>query len=573
MDNLDNPRVYFDMELGGEPVGRIVMTLYADVTPRTAENFRALCTGEKGVSSRGTRLHFKGSAFHRIIPGFMCQGGDFTSGDGTGGESIYGRTFPDENFILKHTGTGLLSMANAGPNTNGSQFFILTDPAPWLDGKHCCFGKVTEGLPVVKKIEAVGSRSGRPSRQPVIVDCGELPSRRQILAKIRAEQAEEAQLRIDPNDIDPDEEARLRLKALRQGAAVGAGKAKRGIPVKTAQDELRELEEAERAAAAAKAAEENRADEEETEEVEEETEAAASEPANKRRKGDTRGGLGSGDGGNRRERRAAARGQVDTEDGDVQGNIINNKEIDTNDGDGSDPFAGMNSRQRKLAELQQRMKQARRANESAVVAEKRKEEEVNARQPGGGGGGGDGQGNGGGDTSVKKWVDEKAKKREEELKRLGLSAEKAYLLETAETAEAKAEKRKKKPAPKGHEAFNQAALYAAYERRTESIKPDLESYEEGKANDPEFYRAGDSLAYGGAGGAPKAAVDRMVAELNERQAKGSKFSRRRANTGDKDVDYINDRNAHFNKKIERAFGGYTQEIKANLERGTALPDR
>lgn len=563
MDDLDNPRVYFDMELGGEPVGRIVMTLYADVAPRTAENFRALCTGEKGVNSRGTRLHFKGSAFHRVIPGFMCQGGDFTSGDGTGGESIYGRTFPDENFILKHTGTGLLSMANAGPNTNGSQFFILTDPAPWLDGKHCCFGKVTEGLPVVKKIEAVGSRSGRPSRQPMIVDCGELPSRRQILAKVRAEQAEEAQLRIDPNDIDPDEEARLRLKALREGA-IGAGKGKRGITVKTAQDELREIEESERAAAAAKAAAEKAAKEEGAGEGEEEEEAAASEPTNKRRRRDTRGGIGYGSG-NRRERRAATKGQIDTADGVADAS----KEMDTtyiNDGDGYDPFAGMNPRQRKLAELQQRMKKARRANESAVVAEKRKEF---ARGPNGG----DSQGNGGGDTSVKKWVDEKAKKREEELKRLGLPAEKAYLLETAETAEAKAEKRKKKPAPKGHEAFNQAALYAAYERRTESIKPDLASYEEAKANDPEFYRAADSLVYGGEGRAPTAGVDRMVAELNERQAKGSKFSRRRANTGDKDVDYINDRNAHFNKKIERAFGGYTQEIKANLERGTALPDR
>jgi pre-mRNA-splicing factor SYF2 len=235
----------------------------------------------------------------------------------------------------------------------------------------------------------------------------------------------------------------------------------------------------------------------------------------------------------------------------------------------------MNPRQRKLAELQQKMRQARRANESAVVAEKRKEAEADARRPGGGGGDADGnQGGGGGaDASMKKWLEEKTKKKEEELKRLGLPAEKAYLLETAETAELKAEKKKKKPAPRGGESFNQAALYAAYERRTEGIKPDLASYEESKANDPEFYRAGDSLAYGGAGGAPKAGVDRMVAELNERQAKGAKFSRRRANTGDKDVDYINDRNAHFNKKIERAFGGYTQEIKANLERGTALPDR
>jgi cyclophilin family peptidyl-prolyl cis-trans isomerase len=577
MDELDNPRVYFDMELGGEPIGRIVMTLYADVAPRTAENFRALCTGEKGVSSRGTRLFFKGSAFHRVIPGFMCQGGDFTSGDGTGGESIYGRTFPDENFTLKHTGPGLLSMANAGPNTNGSQFFILTDPAPWLDGKHCCFGKVTEGLPVVKKIESIGSRSGRPSRQPVIADCGELPSRRQILAKIRAEQAEEAQLRVDPNDIDPDEEAKLRLKALREGAAAaaGAGKSKRpaGIPVKTAQEELREIEEAERAAAAAKAAAEKPAEEDEAEEEEEEVVA---EPANKRRRGNTRGGIGSrggggGGGGNRRERRAAAREAGGTEEGG-EGDDADGNEGQVGGGDGTDPFAGMNPRQRKLAELQQRMKQARRANESAVVAEKRKEAEATARRPGGDDGNNQ-DGGGGGNMSVKKWLEEKAKKREDGLKRLGLPAEKSYLLETAETAEIKAEKNKKKPKPKAGDSFNQANLYDVYERRTDAIKPDLASYEEARANDPEFYRAADSLAYGGAGGAPKAGVDRMVAELNERRDKNAKSRRRGANNADKDIDYINDGNAKFNRSIEKAFGGYTQEIKANLERGTALPDR
>ncbi|CAE7467716.1 cypB [Symbiodinium natans] len=163
-------RVFFDVAIAGKPTGRIVMGLYGEHVPKTVANFEALCRCDKGAP-----LCYRGSPFHRIIPGFMVQGGDTTNGNGTGGVSIYGGRFEDEQFGVSHNKAGLLSMANAGPNTNGSQFFITTAPAYHLDGKHVIFGEVLEGEQVVKALESHGTGSGRPTQKAIIANCGVVP--------------------------------------------------------------------------------------------------------------------------------------------------------------------------------------------------------------------------------------------------------------------------------------------------------------------------------------------------------------------------------------------------------------
>ncbi|CAO4372084.1 unnamed protein product [Caenorhabditis nigoni] len=179
------PRVYLGVKIGIRYIGRIVIELRTDVTPKTAENFRCLCTGERGYG-------YEGSTFHRIIPKFMLQGGDFTKGDGTGGKSIYGTKFEDENFTLRHTMPGTVSMANCGANTNGSQFFICTEKTDWLDGKHVVFGHVVEGMNIVRQVEQQGTPSGKPQMVVKIVESGEIEPEKRIAAEKAASKAEKA---------------------------------------------------------------------------------------------------------------------------------------------------------------------------------------------------------------------------------------------------------------------------------------------------------------------------------------------------------------------------------------------
>ncbi|KAI0942917.1 hypothetical protein AcV7_002202 [Taiwanofungus camphoratus] len=223
----ERPLTYFDITIGGKPAGRIVMQLYADIVPKTAENFRALCTGEKGEGKTGKKLWYQGSTFHRVIKGFMVQGGDFTAGNGTGGESIYGEKFEDENFEVKHSKRFLLSMANAGPGTNGSQFFITCSPTSHLDDKHVVFGEVIRGKSVVRAIENTPTNQGDVPATPCVISaCGQLPPDDPSLSESSAasdgdpyEDYPEDQGPIDGADVQ--EKPELALKIAKQVREVG----------------------------------------------------------------------------------------------------------------------------------------------------------------------------------------------------------------------------------------------------------------------------------------------------------------------------------------------------------------
>eukprot|EP01083_Nonionella_stella_P240032 839472_1 len=424
-------KVFFDVEIDGEKAGRITMGLYGATVPKTVENFRALCTGEKGMGKKGKPLHFKDSGFHRVIPGFMLQGGDFSHHNGTGGESIYGDKFDDENFQVKHSKGGLLSMANAGKNTNGSQFFITCSSTPHLNGKHVVFGRVLEGLPLIRRIENLPcSPSNKPNSDVRVARCGDLGVMQKIQKKIMEDFLKEKSVAEEQSDSDLDDEE---------------------------------------------------------------------EPTTSSQAGVTYGAKDPGQ---------------------------------------------MSVREKKLFALRMQLNLARKQNKKEVANEHKRFNESTEEQG-------------------RRIRTEKGKKRAREAEESEIRADMPELNETAEQAEMQYSKRKKKGAAFGWDVFNQDTLYGAYNKRVGSIK------KVGIVSDAGKLVSADALDAASHQDKPED-VDRMVAELAKTQERRAKFSRRRKFYDDKDISYINKRNRIFNEKVSRAFDKYTQEIRGNLERGTAL---
>ncbi|CAM9254106.1 unnamed protein product, partial [Ectocarpus fasciculatus] len=435
--------VYLDLTISNRPIGRMVFELFADKVPRTAENFRSLVTGEHGVSqSSGRPLHYKGSRFHRVISGFMAQGGDFTHGDGTGGESIYGVKFPDENFLMKHTSPGQLSMANSGafpalsrcPGTNGSQFFITFRDTPHLDGRHVVFGQIVSGQEVLRVLESVAvDSSDRPRAAVVVADCG--------------------QLGVEAADEDHI------AAPLPSGVAVGeSSTAERVVAVDGGQEE----------------------EEQATEEQEEEVDLEAQ-------------------------------------------------------------MEGMSAMEKRLFLLRMRMNKGRKENRSAVDEEYKKMTDPNYEKK----------------QRAKEWT--------EKRKHAATADEKdSFLNETAAAAAAKMEKnaeKQKNANTFGWQAFTQEADYKAYKKRLGALPTGSQAEAAGKFDPMQYGKVATDVSSDG--------KRRVVADIEDREKKREKYSRRR-NNFDSSSGGINDKNEVFNKKIKRSFDKYTVEIRQNLERGTAL---
>lgn len=472
-NRTSNPEVYLDIQIGKRLVGRLTIELFADTTPKTAENFRALCTGERGTSpTSGKMLHLKGSVFHRIISGFMAQGGDITKADGTGGESIFGSKFADENFLRVHDSPGLLSMANSGPNSNGSQFFITFRDTPHLNGRHVVFGQVTAGLDILRVMEMAATDSNdRPRTAVVIAESGQIG------------------LVADPVDTPSTSGTEVhkapRVKDRESGPVhehgdVGGSKTSSGTRSITTDTET--------APAQAKAAVA-------TEEEDEMDEAAI-----------------------------AAR------------------------------TAGMSDMEKRLFKLRLKLNQGRKANKKEVDAEFRRLSDKR------------GEGRQSGEERG-----ERKKAAESEMSALGLSKKQGYMLDTAEKAGREQEKKEVKDrnrATFGWEAFTVEASYRSYDKQLSKL-PKTQgvaavSSSSGSLED-------NPLLYGRVGAeVSKEGLARLTKSIEDKAKANQKHSRRRTSYDAVNTDSINDPNAHFNKKIKRAFDKYTVEIRQNLERGTAL---
>jgi len=462
-----------DISIGGRGGGRVVFELFYDLTPRTAENFRGLCTGEYGVGrTTKKKMSYQGCSVFRSVKDFMIQAGDFQFNTGDGGESIYGGTFNDEDFSRRHTQAGVLSMANRGRNSNGSQFFITLKRCPRLDGKHIVFGQVVDGMDVIRAIGKVPIDKDERPRVPItIVGCGETGSKKgngadptlvmgQDIAKLTEE-------------MIPEENAAQKAKAILKGGQGGAA-----------------VESLEGGSSRKK---------------DEEDESAAMAPPK-------------------------------------------------------------NERERRLFELRMRMNQGRVKNSKEVVEEQKRNSDPDyakkqadfrhkrALAEDAGGDKGKAKGEDADDPSEKPGAVPKGKD---------------YLNDTVEKVEMREAKKKKgNPDAFGWDVFNQDSLYRAHDTRLKHMTFDEKAYTEQKEK---VEAQGDAAMASGFGFQPsEEGKERLQEAMDKMVAKKGDFSRRRLHVAEEDATYVNERNRHFNKKLQRAFGAYTEETRQNLERGTAL---
>ena len=440
-----NPNVYLDISIGNIK-GRLVITLFNDIVPKTSENFRCLCTGEKG---RG--LHYKGSRFHRIISGFMAQGGDITKGDGTGGESIYGKKFNDENFNIKHTSAGYLSMANAGPNTNGSQFFILFKATPHLDGRHVVFGKVTEGIELLKVLEKVlTDNKDCPRHDVIITDCGQIHN-------------DDSNTQTTTSTIDK--------KSSSSNSSSSSSKQNDVINDSTKNEKDDNI-------------------------------MSSSSSSNIEEKGTD----------------------------DIKTMSAEDIEHATME---------MTDVQKRLFKLRMKINQGRKANRDEVEEEYKRYNVKNYNY----------------NSKNEKNLDASFDNNTYTKK------SKSTMSITAADAEANVLKRQQKDDSEktfGWEAFTAEAGYRSYEKQLHKLPTNTKT-----AIDS------DQLSYGKST-VTKSGLNRLAKEIEEKEEAKKKYRKHRMEFDSTDVDGINAKNLHFNKKLKRSFDKYTVEIRQNLERGSAL---
>lgn len=499
-------RVFFDIIIGSTAVGRIQFELFNDVTPKTAENFRGLCTGEYGLGKFHTKkLHYKGSRFHKIVEDQYIQGGDFIYGNGSGGESIYGEFFKDENFQRRHACAGLLSMANKGRNTNSSQFMITVKPCPQLDGKNVVFGQIVDGMDIIRKISKLPTDfNQRPKVKIYIFDCGDFNTKRIHLIEDPFKETMEALL--------ADRRKTEKVKILGPEEVEEYKKIKK----KSAFNILQEYS----------SGEENEKE-------------GGKTSSNERRHHHNEEQIDLKDTGeNNFDENGDYRIEAESDD----------EEVEEDEEDDEQTLAIVKSKMgeqglKKFLELKSKINEVANLNMKAV-----EEENMKSQDP---------------DWERKKLKEEYKNIKFEQRQKLiesGIPENKLYALDSMNKCEMKNKKlqKKKKNETFGWDVFNTDTLYRAYKKRLTNMPMDVMLYEDQMKNPDKAVEITEQRKH------------LLNADLEIQSQKRKVFSRRRAFYEEQDVSYINERNMNFNKKLQRFFGKEAADIKANLERGTAL---